>query len=199
MSTEMRSLLAAVLCLLVIAGWSLIYKPPQPPPAPSLLLQPRILPLLRPPRELLPLRLLPQESREGCGCRTCQAMRAASAENSVVIESDLYRVEISNRGGVVRSWQLKKFTDDHKPPRTLDLVHPDAAQASGSWPFSLALDDPQQEVAANNALFEITSAGKVTAAGAVLHAPAEVTLSWSDGHLEVTKQLKFNPPATSST
>ena len=29
-------------------------------------------------------------------------------------------------------------------------------------------------------------------AGAVLHAPAEVTLTWSDGHLEVTKQLKFN-------
>ena len=119
-------------------------------------------------------------------------MRAASAENSVVIESDLYHVEISNRGGVVRSWQLKKFTDDHKPPRTLDLVHPEAAQASGSWPFSLALDDPQQEVAANNALFEITSAGKVPDAGAVLQAPAEVTLSWSDGHLEVTKQLKFN-------
>ena len=119
-------------------------------------------------------------------------MRAASAENSVVIESDLYRVEISNRGGVVRSWQLKKFTDDHKPPRTLDLVHPDAAQASGSWPFAIALDDPQQEVSVSNALFEITSAGKVPAPGAVLNAPAEITMSWSDGHLEVTKQLKFN-------
>ena len=33
MSTEMRSLIAAVLCLVVIAAWSLIYKPPQPPPA----------------------------------------------------------------------------------------------------------------------------------------------------------------------
>ena len=59
-----------------------------------------------------------------------------------MIESDLYRVEISNRGAVVRSWQLKKFTDDHTPPRTLDLVHADAAQQAGSWPFSLALDDP---------------------------------------------------------
>ena len=119
-------------------------------------------------------------------------MRAASAESSVVIECDLYHVEISNRGGVVRSWQLKKFTDDHKPPRMLDLVHPDAAQQSGSWPFALALDDPQQETAANNALFEITSSGKVPDAGAVLHAPAEVTLAWSDGHLEVTKTLKFD-------
>ena len=30
MSTETRSLIAAVLCLVVIAAWSLIYKPPQP-------------------------------------------------------------------------------------------------------------------------------------------------------------------------
>ena len=119
-------------------------------------------------------------------------MHAAGEEHSIVIESDLYRVEISNRGAVVRSWQLKKFTDDNKPPRTLDLVHADAAQQSGSWPFSLALDDPQQESTANNALFEITSGGTPVAPGAVLHAPAEITLTWSDGHLEVTKHLKFN-------
>jgi YidC/Oxa1 family membrane protein insertase len=190
MSTEMRSLLAAVLCLIVIAGWSLIYKPPQPPPTPT-----------KPPAvttsPVVPAPGAPSASVPGAGKAAGPATpvtaRGASAESSVVIESDLYRVEISNRGGVVRSWQLKKFTDDHKPPRTLDLVHPEAAQQSGSWPFSLALDDPDQEAAANKALFEITSAGKVPDAGAVLHAPAEVTLSWSDGHLEVTKQLKFNP------
>jgi YidC/Oxa1 family membrane protein insertase len=47
-------------------------------------------------------------------------------------------------------------------------------------------------MAANNALFEVTSAGKAPEAGAVLRAPAEVTLAWSDGHLEITKQLKFD-------
>jgi len=188
MSTEMRSLLAAVLCLVVIAGWSLIYKPvPQPQAIPATVTTNPVAPA--------PAAALAPATHEGKVAAPAApiTMRAASAENSVVIESDLYRVEISNRGGVVRSWQLKKFTDDHKPPRTLDLVHPEAAQQSGNWPFSLALDDPQQEMAANNALFEITSAGKVPDAGAVLHAPAEVTLSWSDGHLEVTKQLKFNP------
>jgi len=192
MSTEMRSLLAAVLCLLVIAGWSLLFKAPQEPPA-------------KPPTAVTTNAVAPAA---GAGASSASgptkgaalaktpaptiAMRAASAENSVVIESDLYHVEISNRGGVVHSWQLKKFSDDHKPPRTLDLVHPDAAQQSQNWPFALSLDDPEQETAANNALFEITSAGKVPDAGAVLHAPAEVTLAWSDGHLEVTKQLKFD-------
>jgi YidC/Oxa1 family membrane protein insertase len=187
MSTEMRSLLAAVLCLIVIAGWSLIYKPQQPPPAS---------PAAVTTNPVAPAPVAPSASAPAVGKAATPTapvtLRAASAEGSVVIESDLYRVEISNRGGVVRSWQLKRFTDDYKPPRTLDLVHADSAQASGSWPFSLALDDPQLEVAANSALFEITFAGKVPAAGAVLHAPAEITLSWSDGHLEVTKQLKFN-------
>jgi YidC/Oxa1 family membrane protein insertase len=188
MSTEMRSLLAAVLCLVVIAGWSLIYKPQQQLPAnPAAVTTNPVSPA-----PTATSTSVPGAAKAAASAATV-TMRAASAENSVVIESDLYRVEISNRGGVVRSWQLKKFTDDNKPPRTLDLVHADAAQQSGSWPFSLALDDPQQEGAANNALFEITSAGKVPGAGAVLHAPAEVTMSWSDGHLEVTKQLKFNP------
>ena len=188
MSTEMRSLIAAVLCLVVIAAWSLIYKPPQPPPAKPAAVTTNPVP---PPAQGAAPTSVPAEKKRAAPVAPV-TMRGASAENSIVIESDLYRVEISNRGGVVRSWQLKKFTDDHKPPRTLDLVHPEAAQASGNWPFSLALDDPQQEAAANNALFEITSAGKAPGAGAVLQAPAEVTLSWSDGHLEVTKQLKFN-------
>ena len=53
MSTEMRSLLAAVLCLIVIAGWSLIYKPPQPPPANPAAVTTN--PVPPPARELLPL------------------------------------------------------------------------------------------------------------------------------------------------
>jgi YidC/Oxa1 family membrane protein insertase len=187
MSTEMRSLLAAVLCLLVIAGWSLIYKPAQPPPAkPAAVTTNSVAPA--PGASSTPV---PATGKAAPSAAPI-TLRAASAESSVVVESDLYRVEISNHGGVVRSWQLKKFTDDSKPPRTLDLVHPEAAQQSGIWPFSLSLDDPQQEAAANSALFEITSAGKSQEAGAVLHAPAEIMLSWSDGHLEVTKQLKFN-------
>jgi YidC/Oxa1 family membrane protein insertase len=188
LSTEMRSLIAAVLCLIVIVGWSLIYKPAQPPPAkPAAVATNPVSPV----PGAITSTSVPAIGKAATPA-TPVSMRAASAETSVVIESDLYHVEISNRGGVVRSFQLKKFTDDHKPPRSLDLVHADAAQASGSWPFSLADDDPQQEVNVNNALFEITSAGKVPDAGAVLHAPAEVTLSWSDGHLQVTKQLKFN-------
>jgi YidC/Oxa1 family membrane protein insertase len=185
MSTETRSLLAAVLCLVVIAGWSLIYKPPQPAPnkpAPPATSAPAP---AQTPSSAAPSPALPPGAKAA-------AMRAAGEERSIVIESDLYRVQISNRGAAVRSWQLKKFTDDNKPARPLDLVHADAAQQAGGWPFSLALDDAEQESTLNGVLFEITSSGTTPAAGTVLHAPAELTFAWSDGHLEVTKHLKFN-------
>src|SRR5437016_14207210 len=47
------------------------------------------------------------------------AVRNDSEERTVVVENSLYRVEISNRGPVVKSWQLKNYKDDAKPQRVL--------------------------------------------------------------------------------
>lgn len=196
---EIRALIATVLCVVVLAGWEYFYKPPQP---------------LNPPAATSSTSTAPttgqQPSSQAAapGSRTAAAqpkaapkpatpaapiaLRGASAETPTVIETDLYHVELSNRGGVVRSWQLKRFTDDHKPPRTLDLVHAEQAQASGYWPFAVQLDDPQQQATVNNALFEVTSSTKPATPGAIINAPAQVTLAWSDGHLEVTKQFYFD-------
>ena len=73
-----------------------------------------------------------------------------SEEKNVVVQSALYRVELSNRGGVVKTWQLNKYFDDQKPPHPLDLVNDSVAQQLG-WPFSLVLTDPQLEAKANSA------------------------------------------------
>jgi len=112
--------------------------------------------------------------------------KSDSQERMIVIENTLYRVELSNRGGVMKSWQLKNYKDDSKPQRVLDVVHPDASQQTGGWPFALVLDDEQLQNAANNGLFQISSDGPN------LHAPADVTLSWSDGHLEINKHFRFD-------
>src|SRR6266704_291960 len=48
--------------------------------------------------------------------------KSDSQERTIVVENDLYRVEISNRGAVGNSWQLKKYNDDAKPPRGLGWV-----------------------------------------------------------------------------
>jgi len=107
-------------------------------------------------------------------------------ERTIVAENDLYRVEFSNRGAVVKSWQLKKYKDDSKPQKILDLVHPKAAADTGGWPFSMVIDDPQLEKASNSGLY------KVSGDSALLTAPTDLTFSWSDGHLEVTKKFHFD-------
>jgi YidC/Oxa1 family membrane protein insertase len=118
----------------------------------------------------------------------------AEAEKTIAVESPLYRVELSNRGAVVQSWKLKKYFDDQKPPRPLDLVDPDSSKQIG-WPFSLMLTDAEVETKANTALYQVSvSEGPGSAAPAgktQFEAPVEVTFTWSDGHTSVTKKLKF--------
>jgi len=134
--------------------------------------------------------------------------KSDSQERPIVIQSDLYRVEFSNRGGVVKSWQLLKYMDDNKPPRVLDVVHPEAAQQTGGWPFSVVLDNADLEKAANTGLYQtrvarltlsihnsaapgdaIPDPASSTQSG--ITAPANVEFSWSDGHLEITKRFSF--------
>ena len=109
-----------------------------------------------------------------------------SQERLVVVENSLYRVEISNRGAVVKSWQLKNYKDDAKPQRMLDVVHSDASEQTGGWPFSVVLDDEQLQNAANGGLYQLSSPE------IALQAPADVEFAWSDGHLEVTKHFRFD-------
>lgn len=108
----------------------------------------------------------------------------ASAEKTIVVSSNEYRIELSNRGAVVKSWKLEKYLNEDKPPQPLDLVHPGPASKLG-WPLSLVLANAQDEQKANTALYSVEPAS------GDLKVPAEVTFRWSDGHLAVTKTLKF--------
>jgi len=176
LSPELRALLAFLLSMGVLIVWGVFFKPPAPkppapPPAAKTEKAPASAPAAPPPEVVLdtPAKL---------------PVRQAAEEKTIVVENDLYRVEFSNRGGVVRRWELKKYRDDHKPARTLDVVHPEAAAALGGWPLALTLEDAQLEARVNDALFEVLPAGPQ-------RAPAEVMFEWGDGRVHVSKRLKF--------
>lgn len=114
------------------------------------------------------------------------AAKSESAERTVVVENNVYRVEFSNRGAVVKSWQLKKYLDDAKPQRVLDVVHKEAAEQTGGWPFAISLEDPQLQTAANTGVYQVSSSSDS------LSAPADIEFSWSDGHLEISKHFHFD-------
>ena len=158
LSDQTRAIIAAALALVVILGWGLLYKPPPPEPSQSQSAQttaqnagPATAPSSAAPQIVA--------AKSGAAAVVTVASVSTNAEQNVTIESDLYRVVLSNRGAVARSWQLTKFTDEHDPPRTLDLIQSDASQAAGGWPFSLQMSDPQLESAANQGLYVVTQSG----------------------------------------
>ena len=174
MSDQTRTLIAFALAAVIIAVWLRFFMPTPPPQKPG---QPSA------PAQTVPA----QPSGAATGGAPINpaptkpvsiAAVQASAEKITVVESERFRIELSNRGGVVKSWQLKK-------PYTLDLINPDAAGQLG-WPLSLLLADAQREMQANSALYAVTPARDQ------LSAPAEITFHWSDGHLDVTKKLSFS-------
>jgi YidC/Oxa1 family membrane protein insertase len=187
---ELRILAASLLSLAVIILWTKYFgpKPPEHAPQPN---QPAVsAPATGGNSATTPSPAGTTSSAEPSAVSAAATPTAPltedTQERSIVVENELYRVEFSNRGAVVKSWQLKKYKDDSKPQKVLDLVHPKAAADTGGWPFSLVIDDPQLEKAANNGLY------KVSGDSVALTAPADLTLTWSDGHLEVSKKFHFD-------
>jgi YidC/Oxa1 family membrane protein insertase len=198
LSDQVRAVIFVLLVLVVFFAWSHFFRPPAPPEKQN-----------QPAAETAPRKpggteSMPAKDRTGDRA-SAQAMitpvAQASAETTVELESSLYSVELSNHGGVVRSWKLKKYFDDQKQPHPLDLVDPEAAGQLG-WPFSLVLSDPQLEAQANGALYQVSivspggdPAGRTVAAPPAdqtrLKAPVGLTFHWSDGHLAVIKTLDF--------
>jgi YidC/Oxa1 family membrane protein insertase len=148
---ELRIVVASLLSLVVILAWAKFFgpKPPAVPPQGNRPAQ--TAPVIPGPGSGTPATGAPPSASSPSSKRPAASVSAAAKaviapkadteERTIVVENDLYRVEFSNRGAVVKSWQLRKYTDDSKPPRILDLVHPDAAQQTGGWPFAVALND----------------------------------------------------------
>jgi YidC/Oxa1 family membrane protein insertase len=215
---ELRILVASLLSMGVILIWVRFFAPKPPVQPPQANPPAQSAPATAGGASSSPLPNAPAQKPSTTGGSSSLTAAAAATtppkagaqEIAIVAENDLYRVEFSNRGGVVKSWQLKKYKDDSKPQRVLDVVHPQSSEQTGGWPFALVLDDAEAEQLANTGLFVLDAAGSPGCAGPdqgsgqgateaasgkiTKHftAPASFCLAWSDGHLEVTKHFTFD-------
>ncbi|HWC18877.1 MAG TPA: membrane protein insertase YidC, partial [Terriglobales bacterium] len=106
--------------------------------------------------------------------------RQASTQSESSIENDLYKITFTNRGGVAKSWVLKKYKDDKGRP--LELINSTAASQFG-YPLSLFTYDESLRNKLNQALYvssEDRSPGHRT-----------ITFEYSDGDASVTKKFSF--------
>src|SRR3984885_6471052 len=116
MSDQTRGIIFVVIVIAVTFIWMHYFQPPIPPPQKSGAVA----------GQTAPGQTSSAGSTQPAGMQGSMQMAAgaapamaakipvaqAAAETNIVVESNLYRVELSNHGAVARSWQLKKYFDD---------------------------------------------------------------------------------------
>ncbi len=112
----------------------------------------------------------------------------AASESETVIENDVYRIVFTNHGGRVKSWVLKKYTDDKGGP--LELVNAAAAEKYG-YPLTLWSYDETLRNKLNSALY-VTPPFPQSARKDGAPAPDEMKFAYSDGDVSVQKSFKFD-------
>ncbi len=112
----------------------------------------------------------------------------APSESETVVENDVYRIVFTNRGGGVKSWVLKKYTDDKGGP--LELVNATASEKYG-YPLTLWSYDEALRNQLNSALYVTTTLPESTRQDG---APAldEIKFAYGDGDVSVEKSFTFD-------
>jgi YidC/Oxa1 family membrane protein insertase len=111
--------------------------------------------------------------------------KQATTESEVVVESDLYKITLSNRGAQAKSWILKKYKDDQGRP--LDLVNSSAAPKIG-YPLSLWTYDEALRGKLNSALYVVSQQDKTEQGESVIRT---LTFEYADQGLSVKKVFEF--------
>lgn len=114
----------------------------------------------------------------------------ATTESDTVIENDVYRIVFTNRGARVKSWLLKKYTDDKGGQ--LELVNTVAAEKYG-YPLTLWTYDESLRNKINSALYVISQPAPTASKDAV--PPGEIKFVYDDGDLSVQKTFTFDRPS----
>jgi YidC/Oxa1 family membrane protein insertase len=181
---EKRVLLAVVLSFIVLYGYQALFPPPQPQPRPQTQSSPgpaaAEAPKAAAPAEA-PTVVTPVPSEAPAG-----ALVSDSEERDIVVENDSVRAVFTTRGGVLKSWQLKRYRETDGRP--LELV-PAGVPAGAVRPFSLSLDDNAATAVLRKALFRPNASGlDVAGRGATL------TFDYQDAAgLVAHKEYGFSP------
>jgi YidC/Oxa1 family membrane protein insertase len=173
--SQQRLLLAFVLVFVMIMA--LQYLLPKRPPEPTRPSGQAATPIAAPPAPSSSPSERPKPARP---IAPRAPVKQAAAETETVLENEYFRVVVTNRGAVAKSWVLKKFKDNSGKP--LDLVNPAIAGVLG-FPLSLFTYDKDFEKKLNEALYMPSATG-------VQPAGATATFEYSDGDTRVRKTFR---------
>jgi YidC/Oxa1 family membrane protein insertase len=195
---DKRVVVFLVLSLAIILGFDLLLRQmgwlPEPPPAQDASVQTPSSAEREPTPALLTNKdsgstspSVPTQSGPKSGAPASGTSLPAS-EQTVTFETDLVRVELSNRGGVIRSWELKRYHTVPPEEKPVQLVY-QGGKFKG--PLSITVANADIDKTLREGLYNIEKDfTKLDAAHPVGH----VTMQFHDSatHLGVEKRLTFH-------
>lgn len=179
---ERRILLALALSFLLITLTRSLWEPQRPPQPPDgketskEIVQQPSKQEPRTPQTNAPTAVVPMSGES----------KQAEAERWIEVETDLYRLKMSNREAVVRSWVLKKYKDSHGKP--LDFVDEEKSGLYG-YPLSIRIDKEEDLTKAlRGALYATDAPARLDVTG---EGSQQVTFEYASQNLRVSKKITF--------
>ena len=178
---EKRLVLAFLLMGGVLFLMPYLYKsfgPQEPPPKPAQTTATQPAEKSAPAEQVAPAKP-PRAARAADEAKPAAPRISADKEQIFVAETEVYKIVMSNRGAVVKSWVLKKYKDSTGKP--LELVSAAGALKTG-YPFSLTYKDAAPEVDLNQVLYAVKPAADGLG----------VEYEYSDGEVVARKSLRLD-------
>ena len=113
-------------------------------------------------------------------------------EQEATVETDLVKVVLSNRGGVIKRWELKRYlTSDPRDPKPIQLVPAMAKDVPLTLPLTVEVPDAKLQERLSRGLYAVS--GKDVALSATQPA-ADIGFSYTDPEtgVRVSKRLTFH-------
>jgi len=198
---EKRVIIFLILSLAIIFGYDYVLKElgwlPQPPPTQDASNQE---PVSHPEEPLTQVRgtgsevdkkssfEVARQPDEGKPSPSSSAVALPTGEDTVTIDTDLFRAELTNRGGVLKSWELKRYHTALPEQKPVQLVY-----SGGKFrgPLSITVSDADLDKAIREGLYSLEKDFTTLNAS---HPVGHVTLRFQDPNkqLSVEKRLTFH-------
>jgi YidC/Oxa1 family membrane protein insertase len=110
------------------------------------------------------------------------AVVQAASEQTVAIDTPVYHIVFSNRGGVAKSWILAHYRDDAGRP--LNVIDPTFSNQFG-YPLAFWSPDPSVRQTLSQALYQVHQTAGPNGA-------RTLTFTWASGGWQASKRLTFD-------